>query len=269
MSEEKKPAPARPAATVVILRDGPDGIETFMVVRHHAIDFASGALVFPGGKVDAQDAGEAWDRLAPGAPFPIAREFLVAAARETFEEAGLLLARRRGEAGLVDHDHAQRIVANERERLIKGDATFAEILAREELEVATDLLVHFAHWITPMPVPKRFDTQFLLVAAPVAQLGIHDGSESVEGIWIRPQAALEEADAGKRTLVFATAMNLRKLAQHGSVAETVAATRAAPVVTVMPRMERTPEGQRKLYIPAEAGYGVTEVVHEMPSLPGH
>lgn len=269
MSEEKKtPAPARPAATVVILRDGPQGIETFMVVRHHAIDFASGALVFPGGKVDPQDQTPHWDALAPGAPPVPAREYFVAAARETFEEAGLLLARRKGERDLLGHDDAARIVIADRPRLIKGETTFAEIMQREELEVAMDLLVHFAHWITPVPVPKRFDTQFLLVSAPVAQLGHHDGSESVEGIWIEPQVALAEADAGNRTLVFATAMNLKKLAQHKTVADTVAATRAAPVVTVMPRMEKTPEG-RKLHIPAEAGYGVTEVLHETPSLPGH
>ncbi len=269
MSEDKKaPAPARPASTVVILRDGADGIETFMVVRHHAIDFASGALVFPGGKVDPQDLTDDWNALAPGAASTPAREYLVAAARETFEEAGLLLARRRGQADLLGHDDAHRIVAQDRARLIKGEVTFAEIMRREGLEVATDLLVHFAHWVTPVPVPKRFDTQFLLVAAPVTQLGHHDGSESVEGIWVRPEVALSEADAGKRTLVFATAMNLKKLAQYGTVAETVAATKSKPVVTVMPRMERTPEG-RKLHIPAEAGYGVTEVLHETPSLPGH
>ncbi|MFK4985768.1 hypothetical protein ACI4B7_28500, partial [Klebsiella pneumoniae] len=80
-------------------------------------------------------------------------------------------------------DDVHRIVTADRARLIDGETTFAEILRREGLEVATDLLVHFAHWITPAPVPKRFDTQFLLVAAPVAQLGAHDGSESVEGIW--------------------------------------------------------------------------------------
>ncbi len=269
MSEEKKtPAPARPASTVVILRDAPHGIETFMVVRHHAIDFASGALVFPGGKVDEQDKGPEWQALAPGAPDAPAREFFVAAARETFEEAGLLLARRQGSADLLGHDDVHRIVTQDRARLIKGETTFAEILEREGLQVAMDLLVHFAHWITPVPVPKRFDTQFLLVAAPVSQLGAHDGSESVEGIWIPPQVALDEAETGKRTLVFATAMNLKKLAQYKTVAETVAATRAQPVVTVLPRIERSPEG-RKLYIPAEAGYGVSEVLHETPSLPGH
>lgn len=269
MSEPETTAvPARPAATVVILRDGPEGIETFMVVRHHAIDFASGALVFPGGKVDAQDATSDWDELAPGTALRPAREYFVAAARETFEEAGFLLARRRGTQDLLGADDVHRLVESDRARLIKNEITFAELMRRENLEVAMDMLVPFAHWITPMPVPKRFDTQFLLVAAPVVQMGAHDGSESVEGVWIRPQVALQDAEEKRRTLVFATAMNLKKLTAYRSVAETVAATRATPVVTVMPRMERSPEG-RKLHIPAEAGYGVTEVLFEMPSLPGH
>lgn len=270
MSEPEKtaPTPARPAATVVILRDGPDGIETFMVVRHHAIDFASGALVFPGGKVDPQDSTPDWDELAPAsAPSPT-REYYVAAARETFEEAGFLLARRKGTQAMLGADDVRRIVERDRARLIKNELTFAELCRRESLEVAIDMLVPFAHWITPAPVPKRFDTQFLLVAAPVAQMGAHDGSESVEGIWIRPEVALRDADEKRRTLVFATAMNLKKLSAYRTVAETVAATRATPVVTVMPRMERSPEG-RKLHIPAEAGYGVTEVLFDTPSLPGH
>ncbi len=92
----KTPVPARPASTVVILRDGAGGIEVFMVVRHHQIDFASGALVFPGGKVDAEDSDAAWGELAPNAPNAPDRSFFVAAGRETFEEAGLVLARRRG-----------------------------------------------------------------------------------------------------------------------------------------------------------------------------
>ena len=269
MSDAKKtPVPARPAATVIILRDGPQGIETFMVVRHHAIDFASGALVFPGGKVDPQDAGSEWDDLAPAPRTAPTRDYYVAAARETFEEAGLLLARRKGTDDLLAADDVRRLVETDRKRLIQNEITFSGLMRRENLEVATDLLVPFAHWITPVPVPKRFDTQFLLVAAPVAQLGAHDGSESVEGIWIRPEVALAEADAGKRTLVFATTMNLKKLSGYATVAETVAATRARTVVTVMPRIERLPEG-RKIYIPAEAGYGITEAWFDTPSVPGH
>jgi hypothetical protein len=138
---------------------------------------------------------------------------------------------------------------------------FADILRGEGLTLALDLMVPFAHWITPEPMPKRFDTHFFLIAAPMSQLGAHDGAESVEGLWIAPQQALAEAETGTRTLVFATRMNLTKLARYRTVAEAVAATRARPVVTVVPRVKRTPEG-RWLQIPAEADYGVTEVFVE-------
>src|SRR5215468_7743585 len=96
----KSIAVARPAATVVILRDGRQGLEVFMVVRHHQIDFASGALVFPGGKVDGQHNDPAWSEFAVSAVGTLERALVVAAARETFEEAGLVLARRAGEGGL-------------------------------------------------------------------------------------------------------------------------------------------------------------------------
>jgi 8-oxo-dGTP pyrophosphatase MutT (NUDIX family) len=254
----RTPVAARPASTVAILRDGAKGIEVFMVVRHHEIDFASGAIVFPGGKVDVEDASDDWKDLAGDAPAAPGRAYLVAAGRETFEEAGLVLARRRGSVELVDAATADRLVATHRARLLDGETSFADILRGEGLTLALDLMVPFAHWITPEPMPKRFDTHFFLIAAPVSQLGAHDGAESVEGLWIAPQEALAEAEAGRRTLVFATRMNLAKLARYGTVAEAVAATRAKPVVTVVPRVKRTPEG-RWLQIPAEADYGVTEV----------
>ncbi len=257
----KTPVPARPASTVVILRDGAGGIEVFMVVRHHQIDFASGALVFPGGKVDAEDSDAAWGKLAPNAPNAPDRSFFVAAGRETFEEAGLMLARRRGTNEIVDADAAHNLVETYRAALLKGETTFVDIVRKENLALAADLMVPFAHWITPEVVPKRFDTHFFLIAAPVVQLGAHDGGESVEGLWITPQQALSEAKAGTRTLVFATRMNLEKLARYRTVAEAVEITRSRPVVTVMPKAMKTPEG-RKLQIPAEADYGVTEVFVE-------
>ena len=260
MSDTSKPiSPPLPAATVVILRDGRDGIEVFMVVRHREIDFASGALVFPGGKVDAGDAHAAWADLAPGAPVLPDRAFVVAAARETFEEAGLVLARRRGAQSLLDAEAAHRMVESHRPLLLAAQTTFLDVVRAEDLLLATDLMVPFAHWITPERVPKRFDTHFLLVAAPVDQLGAHDGGESVEGFWIAPRQALRDAEAGARTLVLPTQMNLIKLARYATVAEAVAVTRASPIVTVTPRIERTATG-RKLHIPAEAGYGVTEVL---------
>ena len=254
----KASAPAVPAATVVILRDRPDGIEVFMVVRHHAIDFASGALVFPGGKVDAGDADPAWARLAPSELEPAKRAFIVAAARETFEEAGLVLARRRGTHSMVAAEDAHGLVERYRAPILAGSAKFSSLIADEDLLLATELMVPFAHWITPEGFPKRFDTHFFLVAAPVDQLGIHDGAESVEGIWIAPQQALSDAEAGSRTLVFATQMNLGKLARYRTVAQAVSASRSTPVVTVMPRLERTETG-RILHIPEAAGYGVTAV----------
>lgn len=262
MSDKPKtPAPARPASTVVILRDSADGIEVFMVVRHHQIDFASGALVFPGGKVDPADSDTAWSELAPNVPGTPDRSFFIAAARETFEEAGLMLARKRGNSEIVDADAASRMVDAYRAPLLKGETNFVDILRREDLVLAADLMVSFAHWITPEVVPKRFDTHFLLIAAPVVQLGAHDGGESVEGLWITPRQALNEAKAGTRTLVFATRMNLEKLSRYATVAEAVELTRSRPVVTVMPKATKTPEG-RKLIIPAEADYGVTEVFVE-------
>jgi 8-oxo-dGTP pyrophosphatase MutT (NUDIX family) len=257
-NKPKSPVPARPASTVVILRDGTDGIEVFMVVRHQEIEFASGALVFPGGKVDAEDSDAAWTDLAPQTPTNPDRSFFVAAGRETFEEAGLVLACRRGTGSILDADAAHRLVENYRAPLLKGETTFVDIVRNEDLVLAGDLMVPFAHWITPEPVPKRFDTHFFLITAPMAQLGAHDGGESVEGLWITPRQALREAEAGTRTLVFATRMNLEKLARYGTVTEAVDVTRSQPVVTVMPKVKRTPEG-RWLQIPAEAGYGVTEV----------
>jgi 8-oxo-dGTP pyrophosphatase MutT (NUDIX family) len=260
-SKDQAPVPARPAATVIILREGPGGIEVFMVERHREIEFASGALVFPGGKVDAEDSDAGWAERATEAPPAPDRALYVAAGRETFEEAGLMLARHRGAGEIVDADAAERLVGEHRARLLKGETTFLDIVRGEDLVLAADLMLPFAHWITPERVPKRFDTHFFLVAAPVNQLGAHDGGESVEGVWIAPQQALADAQAGSRTLVFATRMNLGKLAGYRTVAEAVAATRAKPVVTVMPKVKRTPEG-RWLQIPAEAGYGVTEVFIE-------
>ena len=263
MSEQskKEPVAARPASTVVILRDGTEGIEVFMVVRHHQIDFASGALVFPGGKVDKEDSDAAWSDLAAAPPPRPDRSFFIAAGRETFEEAGLMLARRRGSNEIIDADAAHRLVETYRTPLLKGETTFVDIVRGEELVLASDLMVPFAHWITPEIVPKRFDTHFLLIAAPIAQLGAHDGGESVEGLWITPQQALHEAGAGNRTLVFATRMNLEKLSRYRTVAEAVEVTRSRPIVTVTPKATTTPEG-RKLQIPAEADYGVTEVFVE-------
>jgi 8-oxo-dGTP pyrophosphatase MutT (NUDIX family) len=234
-------APPRPAASILLLRDGPAGLETFMVVRHHQIDFASGALVFPGGRMEPADAelaaslGSGADPLAP---------FKVAAIREAFEECGVLIARPRDGDGLVPAGRAASL---------DRAAPFAALMAGEALVPAVDRLVPFAHWITPAFVPKRFDTHFFLALAPSDQALAHDGREAVDSVWIPPRDAL--AEQGKRfKLLFPTERNLWKLSAHADAAAALAAARAAPVVTVLPEKIEV-DGGPGLRIPAEAGYG--------------
>jgi 8-oxo-dGTP pyrophosphatase MutT (NUDIX family) len=247
----------RPAATALILRDRPHGLEVFMVVRHHQIEFASGALVFPGGKVDREDAGADWDSLTAPSPSDLDRAFAIAALRETFEEAGILIARERGASALLSAALTRRIVAAH--RASGPRAHFVDVIRGAKLELATDLLVRFAHWITPVGLPKRYDTHFFIVAAPVDQTGAHDGLESVEGYWVRPAVALQEAKEGKRSIVPVTRLNLLRLARTATVMDAVAQARASRIVTVVPRIERHRDGGRTLQIPIEAGYGVSEV----------
>ena len=229
-----------------------------MVVRHREIDFASGALVFPGGKVDAGDRHAAWAELAPCAAAAPDRTFMVAAARETFEEAGLVLARRRGKHSLLDADDAHRLVEDYRGPLLAGETTFLDLVLREELSLATDLMVPFAHWITPERVPKRFDTHFLLVAAPVEQLGAHDGGESVEGFWIAPGQALRDAEAGASHAGAADADEPHQACAPCDGGGSCGGDAGQPHRHGH-AADRAHGHGRKLHIPADAGYGVTEV----------
>jgi len=252
----KEAVAVRPASTMLLLRDSAQGIEVFMVVRHHQIDFASGALVFPGGSVDADDHLIAKDRssYSGGAGLDdLGIAFRVAAIRETFEECGILLAREKGSSALVPVTHADAIADAHRAALNKGERKFSEILAKEGIVLALDLLVPFAHWITPLGMPKRFDTHFYLAVAPADQLGAHDGHESVDSVWVRPNEAVEGAKTGKFKLVFATERNLIKLGKQTTTASSLDAARKGGVVTVCPEVIRG-EKSRQLKIPAEAGY---------------
>lgn len=245
------PSPARLASTILLLRNGPDGLQTFMVVRHHEIDFASGALVFPGGRVEEGDRRIAADPALCGPVAGLDPELValrVGAIRETFEETGILLARARGSDALVDRATAEAVEAE------GGRADFANVLARRALRPAIDLLRPFAHWVTPTFMPKRFDTHFFLAAAPLDHLGRHDGRESVDSVWINPQRALEEAKSGRYTIIFPTRLNLGLLAPARNVAEAMAAASSRPIVTVTPEPVKRDKG-RWLRIPPEAGYG--------------
>lgn len=253
------PNPSRPSATIMLARDGADGIEVFMVVRDRPMDGAMGAVVFPGGKIDAEDRVVAWDGLVPPQPAPPLAYWL-AALRETFEEAGVVIARAEtSREGSLAPEQARAIVLGHRNRLLDRAVTFADILTGERLVPALDHMVHFAHWQTPLGLPKRFDTHFFLVRAPAGQEPIHDGREMVDCFWTSPARMVAEAAAGKRTLVPATRMNLDLLAESRTVAEAMQRARARRVVMVRPERFQTETGGWAVRIPAEAGYRTTVI----------
>ena len=241
------------AATVMIVRDGAAGLEVFMVVRHHEIDFASGALVFPGGKVDPADYDPGLRAYCPNsdALSDTDLSLRIASIRESFEECGILMAREKGQSEFVS---AKRLAELEpwRDRFNNRDATMLAFAQAAGLEFAVDALGHFAHWKTPEMMKKRFDTYFYLVRAPEDHIGLHDGSESVDSVWLTPQQAMDDADAGTRTVIFPTRMNLQKLAECSDVESALAS--CGNVVTVQPFIEV--DGDKKyLRIQADAGYG--------------
>ena len=251
-------APAVPSATILMLRDGPEGLEVFMVVRHHEIDFASGALVFPGGKADPDDFDDGLlERLDGADADPTLRGIQVAAIREAFEECGILLARATGESALIGGDRLSELEPY-RNALHAGELSMLEFAEREDLRLACDELTHFAHWITPENLPKRFDTHFYLAKAPADHLALHDGHESVDSVWITPAQAMADAESGSRTVIFPTVRNLAKLGLSPTAEEAIAKAHAEEVVSVLPRIEQREDGPY-ICIPPEAGYDVSEV----------
>jgi 8-oxo-dGTP pyrophosphatase MutT (NUDIX family) len=256
----KRPNP-EPAlsATILLVRDGAAGLEVFMVQRHHRIDFATGAMVFPGGRLEPGDFDPALRERSRGCETlsDVELALRAGAIRETFEEARVLLARRRGESSLLSGAEVLAVEARHRAAIEAHEVEIPQLLREEGLELACDGLVPFAHWITPEFMPKRFDTWFFLVVAPPDQVAVHDGREGVDSLWIRPADAVAEAEAGRRTIIFPTLLNVKKLGRSASVAEALAAARRDPIVTVLPRVAHTDHGD-VLRIPAEAGYDLSE-----------
>jgi 8-oxo-dGTP pyrophosphatase MutT (NUDIX family) len=247
------------SATILLVRDGSAGLEVFMVQRHHEIDFATGAMVFPGGKLEDDDFDPSLRAHCPGADAlsADALAFRVGAIRETFEECGVLLARPVGEERLLTGPELRALETRHRAALDAHAIRMAALVAAEGLELACDLLVPFAHWITPEFMPKRFDTHFFLVEAPADHVAVHDGSEGVDSVWIRPGDAIDEAEGGRRTIIFPTLMNVKKLGQSPTVAESLSAARGSPVVTVLPTLVDTARG-KMMRLPPDAGYEISE-----------
>src|SRR5579871_425769 len=251
----KELAIPKPAATILLVRDGASGIEVFMVKRHHQIDFVAGALVFPGGRVDPGDSEAALRDHADGGDEwnDTMRALGAAAVREAFEESGILLARDADTGELVTAERLARLDPL-RKALESRELGLAELLKRERLRLAYDRLVHFAHWITPENMPKRFDTHFFVAESPIGHAGSHDGRESVDSIWITPENAI--ADRKKWNVIFPTKLNLMKLAESKTVAEALARAKAKPPLPVTPWIEAGPNGQA-LRIRDDAGYTQT------------
>jgi 8-oxo-dGTP pyrophosphatase MutT (NUDIX family) len=247
MADDKPPVPILPAATILLVRDDPV-FEVLMVKRHHQIDFASGALVFPGGKTH-DGAWEqrvlGWDRTAPEK-----RALRIAAIREAYEETGILLARHAdGDAFRGDEraGEARDDVAHDRR-------SFLDLVSTLDLQLDLDALTVFARWITPAMMHKRFDTWFYVAAAPADQLAVCDGWETVDAEWIAPSEALRLAELGQRTVIFPTRMNLQLLAESSGAQDAVARAAARTLVVVEPKVTQTPDGP-VLAIPPDAGYG--------------
>jgi len=270
MTEAPKKAPPvpRPATTVLLVRPSRQGdaaspLEVFMVVRHQQIDAFSGAIVFPGGKLEEADGDPRLRARCGGADRISADElkFRVAGVREAFEECGILLARKPGQRAVVGAADLKGIEQRWHTKLAEDEASIVDLVEAEDLEIATDLMVPFAHWITPTFAPRRFDTWFFLAEAPEDQIALHDGSESVDSVWIGAQPAIDEAAAGRRTLVHATLKNLELLAEGKTVPGAISAACDRKIVTVQPWLQSR-DGKRYLHIPPDAGY--RNLVREIP-----
>ena len=244
-----------PSATILMLRDGPTGLETFMVVRHHQIDFASGALVFPGGKVDAGDYDVRNYCDGADSANNNAVAMMVGAIREAFEECGILLAREKGSSALVSGKRLG-ILERYRDPLNRSEVSLIEFLEKEQLRLACDTLQHFAHWITPEMLTKRFDTHFYLAVAPSDHLAIHDGHESVDSVWITPDNALKGNADGTYTIIFPTRVNLEMLGESPNVADALRAATDRNIVSILPWSEKRDDGTY-ICIPQDAGYVTT------------
>jgi 8-oxo-dGTP pyrophosphatase MutT (NUDIX family) len=256
-------APPEPklSATILLVRDRAQILEVLMVKRHYQIDFASGALVFPGGKANDEDALPAWSEHCDGAFDPMQSAARVAAVREAFEESGVLLARpraRRGQgAPMADNDIVAKL-SPMRAAIDKREASFLDLIRQHDLVLALDTLVHFGHWITPVMMPKRFDTHFYIAPAPEGQIAESDGRETTDAVWLGADKALTMEATGEATIIFPTRMNLIKLGQAKSVADACQRFAASPVVTVLPQPGKDETGASCLFIPESAGYGVTK-----------
>jgi 8-oxo-dGTP pyrophosphatase MutT (NUDIX family) len=224
------------AATVMLVRDAP-GLEVFMLRRNLRSEFAGGAYVFPGGRVDPEDRQSDTLARVHGLDDAVASArlgmaggalgFWVAAIRESFEEAGVLLARGEGTGAPVDVEReAADDVAALRGSLAAGDITFLDVVRALDVVLDAGALAPFARWITPKGGNRRYDTWFFLAAAPEGHAYRHDDAETVASTWVRPADALERARRGEIDLIYPTFRSLLALSHFARASEVLEAVGA-------------------------------------------
>jgi len=234
--------PARPASTVMLLRDVDDGVEVFMLRRTTAAAFASGMYVFPGGKVDAADGEEGSDEA-----------YLIAAIRECFEEAGVLLAT--DDTGEMITDGHPALA--HRQAIYDGEVDLRALCAEHRLAPAVDALVWFSHWITPVgESSRRFDTRFFVATAPTSQLWAHDDNETIASEWVRPNDGLRRQSAGELMMMPPTIKSLEFLARHPNAASALAEARLiGRPEPIQPRLRKDATGRiRGISMPGDDDY---------------
>jgi len=222
----------RPSATLVLLRPGPQGAEVLMLQRARNAAFLGGAYVFPGGALEPQDSDEGVLRRVRGLTAEQANarlglavgslSYYVAAIRESFEEAGVLLVQN-ADGSLVTADRAASL-RRYRQR------SFAELLEAENLFIPGDALAYFGHWVTPAGRPRRFDTRFFVALAPEGQAGSNDATETVNDVWLRPAEAIERGARGEIEVAFATKYTLNELVRFADPKEAFAHASSLPEI---------------------------------------
>lgn len=253
----------RPASTVVLLRDSSRGPEVFLVRRHEGTAFMGGAHVFPGGRVDDadRDGDEAWcdgidDAVGQlsGVDRTDALAYHVAAVRELFEEAGVLLARGAdGRTIALASPDAHARFRQYRVDIHDGRSTLRAVVERERARLALDALVHFAHWVTPPIDVRQFDTRFFATRAPLDQTPAHDETETTHSTWLTPDAALAQAVRGEIILPPPTWTTLRELERFATVDEVFAWARRRRVSRRQPKLVDD-GGRRMLLLPGDPEY---------------
>lgn len=246
-----------PAATILLLRDAP-AFEVLMIERHADISFAGGALVFPGGKIEASDQDHAWAGHADGYDdaVPIERGPRIAAIREAFEESGVLLARDR--RGLMIDDETTAMLDHWRAEVEADDTLFMRMIAEHELRLACDSLRLFARWQPSRLVThRRYHTWFFAAAAPDNQTAREDGNEATEALWTSPASALAARDSGARRMIFPTSRNVELLGVSATVQEVFDDAHRRKIEAIEPAViER--DGRMVVTIPDGLGYPVTD-----------